>query len=607
MDITIDDKLLDTVDISIEENIPEDKKLVCFGAGTAVEIFLSSMPQIKIDYITDNNPNLWGKTIKGVSVVSPHYISKEDNIFVLVLSRHVIAIKEQLDGMGFVEYEDYIDIYTENKVFFRNIKYLNLAKKYTCFLKDIDPQEVNTITKITNNKIGVVLAGDVTLVGMLFSITLYLIMKSEGYDTELIIDFTCEDYLHDKFIVSCVKSILLQVEKLLNNGDFIWINENDMAILDENDYVVIEKGVKYAVTSYIAYCGDTKKESEVDKNNLYRLKNDFIKKHYRIIKKYLENNNYDTLSVFNGIVDKGFNYMTLGKHNNIRVSCYDTIYWSTDYPSCWNYDNKKIMECFSEDEKNKLAEKGEKIFNKKCYENYIENEYDFKQRVPYVVGEKKYNFDILIPLNIMFDSAVFGLDRVFETPEEWFVKTVRFLAENNMSVAIKESPNDPVGQSLNWLHYDSLIADYIDGKNIIYFDRKTDINIYNLIQNSKVILPYSSSVGIEAAILNKAVIIHTNCCYQYEDFVINTKNEEDYLEKICLMLSREDYEVKGKKEALAWFYMFRDDKRYNNSIFNETSTEWFNLKYNELKKLSDVRCVIDIIGKNKVWYNNYSL
>lgn len=83
------------------------KSIVAFGSGQYLHNIITKNHEYdlesKIDYIVDNNPNLWGSkklfNNKEIEIVSPDYLSKnvDANTIVLVTTIHVEEVCKQLD------------------------------------------------------------------------------------------------------------------------------------------------------------------------------------------------------------------------------------------------------------------------------------------------------------------------------------------------------------------------------------------------------------------------------------------------------------------------------------------------------------------------------
>lgn len=138
---------------------------------------------------------------------------------------------------------------------------------------------------------------------------------------------------------------------------------------------------------------------------------------------------------------------------------------------------------------------------------------------------------VVIPLNIFNDAAAVEIDSIFESPREWLIETLDFLLINTeYKIVIRDHPGS-VG------HYNNIkLIDYLEKKYETFIDSKRlevlkyfeEINTYTLLEKANLVLPYTSTVGIEAAILGAKVVICTNVYYKNTFFVEEVNNKKDY-------------------------------------------------------------------------------
>ena len=111
-----------------------------------------------------------------------------------------------------------------------------------------------------------------------------------------------------------------------------------------------------------------------------------------------------------------------------------------------------------------------------------------------------YEHDVVIPLNIEWDSAALGLHSCFITDVEWVFKTVEYILENtNATVAVREHP---AGRHFPDHHQNVerlLTTTFGKHPNFTFYSKRSAVNSYRLIKKSRLVLPHSSTIGIEAA------------------------------------------------------------------------------------------------------------
>jgi len=513
----------------IFDNIKE-KKIVCFGAGSAAEMFMDVIPKdFTIGYFTDNNSSLWGKNIKGIEIIEPIKIKDIENVYILIVSRHIAPIKEQLMSYGYKSEIDFYDLYSINKNYFQMGKLYESYNKFNDFIETI-PDEIR-VNK-SKEKIGVVLQNNMSSIHVFFPVVFGILLIQAGYNAEFIVDFAGDDEsdISVKFSQHLLKNMIDVIQKKIRSIECSYILKGDKQVeFTEEENKQIKKHIDYAIISTLAYMGFESTLKNIDKEKLNIKKYKEVTEHYVALKEHLQGNKYMALCVFNGAEGRKANYTYLGHKFGIRVPSYDVFDWSTDYPCCWNYDIPEIAKSFNDNKREKIYQLVDERLNDRITNNKM-----LHNRCQVVSYQKDFsqNIEVLIPLNIMFDSAVLGLDDIFDSPEEWIEETVKYLKnETSYNVVIKESPF--FISVLNNSSYKELLKPYLDNERIIYYDKDASVNIYNLINNSKVVVPYSSTVGIEAAILGKPVIIHTKSFYRNEGFVKKVTTKQEYFDMRC--------------------------------------------------------------------------
>lgn len=93
----------------------KEKKLVAWGAGPMLELYLRNSPNHQITYCVDNSPILQGTSIFNVPIVSPDKLADESRADMLIIitamsSASVQAIHTSLSDGGYILDKHYTDI-----------------------------------------------------------------------------------------------------------------------------------------------------------------------------------------------------------------------------------------------------------------------------------------------------------------------------------------------------------------------------------------------------------------------------------------------------------------------------------------------------------------
>lgn len=121
-----------------------NNKIIIFGAGYNGRKLLKIMGKDNISYFTDNNQDLWGKQIGGISIIPPQRL-KELSEYTIVLSVNNDAIRKQLENYE-IEYYEYdgfwcVKNYLFNEPYYRKLIDDNIYQQYLHCTNDVCKEE----------------------------------------------------------------------------------------------------------------------------------------------------------------------------------------------------------------------------------------------------------------------------------------------------------------------------------------------------------------------------------------------------------------------------------------------------------------------------------
>ena len=146
-------------------------------------------------------------------------------------------------------------------------------------------------------------------------------------------------------------------------------------------------------------------------------------------------------------------------------------------------------------------------------------------------------YDIVIPLNIFWDASALGRNRLFASPYEWLRRTVSFiLFETPYSVALRQHPHEIKFKKYKFetgtILGNKLMTEFGDHPRFRFITSEEKVNTYHLIQQAHLVLPYTSTLGIEAVMMGKSVLVESNVYYADQPFVYKAESVEDYFGQI---------------------------------------------------------------------------
>lgn len=164
---------------------------------------------------------------------------------------------------------------------------------------------------------------------------------------------------------------------------------------------------------------------------------------------------------------------------------------------------------------------------------------DFRLQPIASTGDSGNFWDILVPLNLRWDSAALCRQNLFPMVGAWLRELLTWLRSHpDVTMAVRQHPCERLPGCGGVDDYEAIIAGYPDlKKRVRYFAADEMVNSYDLIAGAKVVLPFTSRIGIEAAIFRKPVILHARCYYGHCGFASTPASREEYFSQIENALS----------------------------------------------------------------------
>ena len=604
------------IDMEYINNIIQNnstKKIICFGGGTAADILMQkNLLQHEIYCFLDNNKDIQGTKLYNVEIKSPDILQEleKDSYIVLILSKHVVDISAQLEEIGLKKEQDYFDIYNRFLAYFRIRKFVSYAAKMEKFIERIPDGILETIPVKNTQKIGIVCIAEMIKTVSWYPIAQCIMLRYRGYDVSLIVDclYSFDDYIYFDGITDIasiyIDYIVEKVKKKWPSFEVLKIDSKNKSKLDDEDIHMTEKYAPYVVKWL-----DSRKDEVflTGDENRVNIAEGILQDTMVCIKKFFQDRHFDVINVYTGIHRHRCVYTYLGRKMGIRAATFDgdekgVSLNETDGISGWSCDIRKLIDgnYFTQNEKERLVNIAKKNFVKRANSTVEDEGYNYQRVGRQIITE---SYDVIIPLNISWDSAALGLDYVFKDEIEWLQKTLEFLMHNtNVSVMVREHPAQSKTTEFHYRDYTKevpIINKYPD--RIRYAKADEDINTYQFIEKCKLVLPYTSTVGLETIIMGKPIVVHTNVYYR--KYVCSADNENDYFKKIENYLTctqKDDY----CQEEVYLAYLFQMNHCIKTK-WSECYDEWLDNTLEELNQTEGVDEIIDIIalGLPAIYHN----
>ncbi len=222
----------------------------------------------------------------------------------------------------------------------------------------------------------------------------------------------------------------------------------------------------------------------------------------------------ENIILFNGVSFPECVIKDFMEKNNINVITYESAYAensiylsnssATDYE--FSFDNNKKL---NHDERNELYD----YFKKRTTGDFTRSGVKFWNNVNPINNDlklkiNKFDKNIAIFLNVPFDTSQVKASYLFEDMYDWIDSLIEFASENKSVHFIFRSHPDEVRKDKEIFSETSV---YINNKskncnNISIIAANEMDNSYNLIDSSDLVLTYNSTIGLEAALMEKNVI-----------------------------------------------------------------------------------------------------
>lgn len=432
------------------------------------------------------------------------------------------------------------------------------------FLKFLDTVHIGA-DKNKEDNIGVLICPWVSIFLPWYNILLALLLKNEGYkNVSLIYNDLWMKY--SGFIpYAHYKRQMKSIDKVINNSKAITDNLNIiyLSTLQTKDISkdLCESIQKFGGIAAIRYFQGSGNYGAIEYKKIVSCFEDIFHYFAPYFESCVTKYNWDKLVIPGGLFMESGLLLECAVKNNVSVVTYDSspsgFFIGNGTPAARCMDIAKTVKLLkSRVNMQEIYSRAMQIMEKrKNRESDAAPHMKSKviQTAEYGHGDID-NYDIVIFLNIEIDTAALGLHEVFENDYVWITRTIEYLVQNtDFTIAIREHPMQREDGRTN---LSDTIREYSKNKRIHYYEYDADINSYDLIERSKVVLVLSSTVGIEAAMCGKSVVLESNCYYSDSSFVKQAKNEEEYFQYIINAVNDDEkVSEEDKWEAGLYYYL----------------------------------------------------
>lgn len=611
-----------------------NKKLIAYGA-TSCWWDINSVIYIDdlVEFFVDSNPERWGEIYCGKEIKSPAKIMKLDTskYAVVVSTAYFEEVCRVLDRYGLRRGIDYFNIFQ----YIHLVHWCPIGSMNT-FMRFLDtvPGEIrNIIPDKKDNQIGILFNTETLNSGVTdfpASIAMFLMLKWKKYDVKLIVDrlhWGGDVLLYEGHSNLCNQITDIVVDKLktiISQEDIVYINDVESLgdRLSSDDIRVCEKTARCAVNwdkwinHYYA--------KFLSWNNLYENYVKIYKHNLPVLNSFFEKNHFHVINVPTALHKRGGIYHYLCKKQHIRIASEDglaegTVTISANGAAGCNMDTPRLIEEWLTEEKepDDILERAASMWEKRkgltatvCaeadvaqYRKVMENKGYAYTSFQSPRTETSQTFDVVIPLNCRCDGGALVADSIFGSLEQWIDKTLDFIINKlKKSVLIREHPSARVESNTHsctelYVTNPEILERYKNNPLFRYVKSFEEINLYQCMESCKVVLPWSSTVGLEAALMKKNVLVHTDVYYRNTDFVLSPRSCHEYFEILKRCFVEDKWLVPDEQlaytKALKYFYYTMH--RLLVTKFNIFNTDQYPWKFECFKSLLEEEGVDEIL------------
>lgn len=139
---------------------------------------------------------------------------------------------------------------------------------------------------------------------------------------------------------------------------------------------------------------------------------------------------------------------------------------------------------------------------------------------------------VLMPLNVEWDTAALGRHLHFTDTVDWITSTITEILElNECPVIVRQHPSERRALQRSRLDIGTILQErFGDDPRCRFVPAESEVNTYDLLASARLVLPFVSTIGIEAAALGKPVLVSGASYYADLGFVWSAASRDEYFE-----------------------------------------------------------------------------
>ncbi|MCJ7702664.1 MAG: hypothetical protein MUO62_13855, partial [Anaerolineales bacterium] len=165
---------------------------------------------------------------------------------------------------------------------------------------------------------------------------------------------------------------------------------------------------------------------------------------------------------------------------------------------------------------------------------------------------------VLLPANVLGDSLTLGRHIFSESMTEWMVRTIEYFTKrSDVQFVIRIHPGEQVGWGPSVYEILTEVFPHLP-ENIHLLPADAKINTYDLVNTADFGLVFTTTVGMEMAMIGLPVIVTGQTHYRRKGFTLDVDSWESYFSTLDDVLKApKDFRPTQEQVELAWTYAFR--------------------------------------------------
>lgn len=429
------------------------------------------------------------------------------------------------------------------------------AQLFLKFLGRGGGEQAQQAERVANGRIGVVISPWVNTPVPWFSMTLAFLLKKKGYQPFFIWD----DLGFEQDIMSTLQQnepIGEVLEKCASWGwETIILSRMQPVPSSEEEARIIEKSALLNA-QWIQASAVPTQELENVRAHCHKQ----LTKNAPYIAGLLENAPFDMLLVPGGVYRNSGLFLHMAQLRGVNVSTYDSgnISMAVGYNSvaaCFDdlpATHNTVLDAPVEIKRHIVSSAKEEFFKRLMGKD----KYTYQQSKVGKSVKKGSKKTVFIPLNIETDATALGLSSFFTTSWDWLTQTVAFLLDKtDATIFVRQHPYE-VKKSGGQLLLPNKLKQIFNSDRFILYSCYDTTNSYDLLSSADLVLPYVSTMGIEAVMLGKEIIMESKVYYAGMNFAPQASSKEDYFNRIASSLNKEEFAPSSEMLESAWIAYF---------------------------------------------------